>query len=176
LKSENIGFDVRGDIKIFDLGLAKEIPKDATPGAIFAFTGMCGTPRYMAPEVALGLKYNEKADVYSLTLLVWEILELIQPYASFRSTARFLKSAWDPKGPKLRPPISKHVDKEVKVLLEKAWDSDFKARPSASEFEDTMRKLCVAFNEEIGANPGARRSTFIFVKGQGEVNNLSTRR
>lgn len=127
-------------------------------------------------SVALGLKYNEKADVYSLTLLVWEILELIQPYASFRSTERFLKSAWDPKGPKLRPPISKHVDKEVKVLLEKAWDSDFKARPSASEFEDTMRKLCVAFNEEIGANPGARRSTFIFVKGQGEVNNLSTRR
>lgn len=40
----------RGDIKIFDLGLAKEIPKDAPPGAVFAFTGMCGTPRYMAPE------------------------------------------------------------------------------------------------------------------------------
>lgn len=74
LKSENIGFDVvsiihsltlslhkfvifsnvivgilfywqRGDIKIFDLGLAKEIPKDALPGTTFNFTACCGTPR-----------------------------------------------------------------------------------------------------------------------------------
>ena len=99
------------------------------------------------------------------------------PFAPFRSTERFIKTVWDPKGPKLRPPISKKLNKDVKALIEKAWDGDFKTRPSASEFEDKMRKICEAFNQEVAQNVGARRSTFIFVKGQGEkINELSTRR
>eukprot|EP00980_Cylindrotheca_fusiformis_P006065 scaffold1305_cov112-Cylindrotheca_fusiformis.AAC.7 len=55
LKSENIGFDVRGDIKIFDLGLAKEIPKDALPGATFKFTACCGTPRSVVESQQAGV-------------------------------------------------------------------------------------------------------------------------
>eukprot|EP00526_Cylindrotheca_closterium_P009517 CAMPEP_0113608004 /NCGR_PEP_ID=MMETSP0017_2-20120614/3689_1 /TAXON_ID=2856 /ORGANISM="Cylindrotheca closterium" /LENGTH=431 /DNA_ID=CAMNT_0000516651 /DNA_START=71 /DNA_END=1366 /DNA_ORIENTATION=- /assembly_acc=CAM_ASM_000147 len=171
LKSENIGFDLRGDIKMFDLGLAKEIPKGAPPGAEFNFTAMCGTPRYMAPEVGLGKPYNEKSDVYSLSLLGWEILEMALPFAAIKSTQRFLHHVWKEDGPKMRPPISKKISKEVKGLLEKGWGGNHKQRPSASEFEGFMRKQCVAFNEEIGVNPGARRSTFIFVKGQGETVN-----
>ncbi|CAJ1950206.1 unnamed protein product [Cylindrotheca closterium] len=176
LKSENIGFDVRGDIKLFDLGLAKEIPKDAKPGQEFNFTGMCGTPRYMAPEVALGKPYNEKSDVYSLSLLGWETLELTLPYANF-TTERFIQHVWKEDGPKVRPPISKKISPKVKTLLEKAWGENQRARPSASEFEDIMRKECVAFNQEIGTDSGrSRRSTYIFVKGQGETVNANKRR
>ncbi|KAL3941702.1 MAG: hypothetical protein SGBAC_003982 [Bacillariaceae sp.] len=152
----------RGDMEIFDLGLAKEIPKNAKPGAVFAFTGMCGTPRYMAPEV----------------LWLYEILEMAQPFVSFTAVGRFLNRFWSSKGAQFRPPISKLVHtKEVKSLLDKAWSTKHQERPSASEFEDIMRKECVAFNQDLGMNVSARRSTFIFVKGQGEkVNELKRRK
>ncbi|KAL3932983.1 MAG: hypothetical protein SGBAC_010595, partial [Bacillariaceae sp.] len=51
LKPDNIGFDVRNDIKVFDFGLAKEMPppKTNSPDETFRFTS-AGSPRYMAPE------------------------------------------------------------------------------------------------------------------------------
>jgi serine/threonine protein kinase len=51
LKPDNIGFDVRGDVKIFDLGLAKEIdPKKKLPDGTYNLTADTGSLRYMAPE------------------------------------------------------------------------------------------------------------------------------
>lgn len=51
LKPDNIGFDVRGDVKIFDLGLAKEIdPKTKLEDGTYNLTADTGSLRYMAPE------------------------------------------------------------------------------------------------------------------------------
>ena len=48
LKPGNIGFDVRDDVKIFDLGLVKEIQEeDMLPDGTFNLTGMKGSLRYM---------------------------------------------------------------------------------------------------------------------------------
>jgi len=49
LQPDNIGFDVRGDVKIFDLGLAKELgcSKDNGDGT-YQLTGDTGSPRYVA--------------------------------------------------------------------------------------------------------------------------------
>ena len=49
---QNIGFDIRGDIKIFDFGLAKELkPIECEGKDQYHSSGMAGTPRYMAPEM-----------------------------------------------------------------------------------------------------------------------------
>jgi serine/threonine protein kinase len=51
LKPNNVGFDVRGDIKIFDFGLAVEFdPAKAKQNGKYRLTGDTGTIRYMAPE------------------------------------------------------------------------------------------------------------------------------
>jgi serine/threonine protein kinase len=51
LKPDNIGFDVRGDVKIFDFGLAKEInPKKKLDDGTYNLTADTGSLRYMAPE------------------------------------------------------------------------------------------------------------------------------
>eukprot|EP00543_Licmophora_paradoxa_P018116 CAMPEP_0202477130 /NCGR_PEP_ID=MMETSP1360-20130828/93784_1 /ASSEMBLY_ACC=CAM_ASM_000848 /TAXON_ID=515479 /ORGANISM="Licmophora paradoxa, Strain CCMP2313" /LENGTH=320 /DNA_ID=CAMNT_0049104365 /DNA_START=36 /DNA_END=995 /DNA_ORIENTATION=+ len=72
LKPDNIGFDVRGDVKIFDFGLAKEISPDSqSKDGTYNLTGDTGSPRYMAPEVALDKSYNETVDVYSFGILLW---------------------------------------------------------------------------------------------------------
>eukprot|EP00985_Skeletonema_marinoi_P018295 scaffold10203_cov154-Skeletonema_marinoi.AAC.3 len=50
LKPANIGFDVRGDVKIFDFGLARVMPDDGCPYTdTFVMSG-AGSPRYMSPE------------------------------------------------------------------------------------------------------------------------------
>ena len=58
LKPENLGFDVRDDIKLFDLGLVKELHiADKMKDGTYSLS-LAGTPRYMAPEVGKYMPYN----------------------------------------------------------------------------------------------------------------------
>ena len=50
---------------------------------------MTGSPRDMAPEVALDRPYNEKIDIYSFSILCWEMLALQLPYRMFACTDAF---------------------------------------------------------------------------------------
>ena len=91
LKPDNVGFDVRGDVKIFDFGLSRIMPSNCdTYEEVFEMSG-AGSPRYMAPEV-MGEqpKYNLKADVYTYSILMWEVLALKRPYAFARSMAELI--------------------------------------------------------------------------------------
>ena len=55
VQPDNIGFDVRGDVKIFDLGLAKELgcSKDNGDGT-YQLTGDTGSPRYVVSGLRKG--------------------------------------------------------------------------------------------------------------------------
>ena len=88
LKPANVGFDVRGDVKLFDFGLAKIMPPNGDPyNDSFEMSG-AGTPRYMAPEMFMSpLAYNLKADVYTFSIVMWEVLALTRPYAFVRGKA-----------------------------------------------------------------------------------------
>lgn len=74
LKPENLGFDVRDDIKLFDFGLSAELNDDMiVPGsrpATYNLTGETGSFRYMAPEVANSQPYNTTADVFAVSILL----------------------------------------------------------------------------------------------------------
>ena len=77
IKPENIGFDIRGDVKVFDFGLCRSLDKvDKNPGYGYKLTAKTGSVPYMAPEVALGQPYDTKADVFSFAVLLWEILNV----------------------------------------------------------------------------------------------------
>ena len=81
LKPANVGFDVRGDAKLFDFGLARIMPSNGDSyNDRFEMSG-AGSPRYMAPEVLRSEpKYNLKADVYTFNLVLWEVLALEKPF------------------------------------------------------------------------------------------------
>lgn len=70
----NIGFDANGTLKIFDFDLARVLPLGRD--RLFQLTRNVGSPRYMAPEVKLGDKYNLTADVFSFGVVVYEIFTL----------------------------------------------------------------------------------------------------
>merc|ERR1712232_1964 len=66
LKPDNIGFNMRGQLQLFDFGLAKKLPGNEN----YKLTGGTGTIRYMAPEVINNSLYGLSADVWSFGVVL----------------------------------------------------------------------------------------------------------
>ena len=73
LKPDNVGFTSTGALKLFDFGLVTCVHRRQDVFSNYAMTGYTGSLRYMAPEVAQRLPYNEKVDVYSYGIMVWQM-------------------------------------------------------------------------------------------------------
>ena len=135
----NIGFTDDDGVKLFDFGLAKSVavsrdpsvdPPHPDPNELFDLTGTTGTTRYMAPEIALNLSYNYKADVYSFSLVLHEILSLFKPYTKLTDPKLF-HEAVVLKG--VRPSMDESWPKGVRDLLEGMWSSNIGRRLGSGE-------------------------------------------
>lgn len=137
LKPTNIGFDVRGDVKIFDFGLARFTPEDEGSPYIdkYCMSG-AGSPRYMAPECLMLESYNMKADVYSFAIILWEMLSGSRPYAFVRSRPQLIQHVVVDDE---RPDIDDKWPASIKGMLESSFDKDINMRPKASLFYDIIR-------------------------------------
>ncbi|KAI0053267.1 kinase-like protein [Auriscalpium vulgare] len=93
IKPENILFDRDGNVMFADFGLARnfdahrdgEASGPAFPPGLdhqgFQFTGACGTPGFMAPEVWQGRPYSFEVDVWSLGITIFYMLSGRMPFA-----------------------------------------------------------------------------------------------
>ncbi|HMG55252.1 MAG TPA: serine/threonine-protein kinase, partial [Kofleriaceae bacterium] len=88
LKPANVIVGEFGEVAVIDWGLAKTLGdaeppgRDAALGAeVTAHGAVIGTPAYMAPEQARGEALDERADVYALGALLYEILSGQTPYS-----------------------------------------------------------------------------------------------
>jgi eukaryotic-like serine/threonine-protein kinase len=78
LKPANVLIDDEGLVKIVDFGVAAA---GAGGDTQLTRTGyVIGSPKYMAPEQILGKKVDEKADIYSLGVILYEMLTGFAPY------------------------------------------------------------------------------------------------
>lgn len=69
LKSQNVILNDRGHAKIIDLGLARTNQLDGMTA-----TGLImGTPEYMSPEQVMGKRTDERSDLYSLGIILYEM-------------------------------------------------------------------------------------------------------
>jgi len=171
LKPANVGFDVRNDVKIFDFGLARALPKeggipDPNSGneTSFDMSGGVGTLRYMAPEVCQKQRYNTKADVYSFAHLLWEMLALEKPYEYY--TRQIHRTRVVEMGE--RPRIQGSWPSGVRDLIRNAWDADMSKRPTIQECRKILaREIGDLRGEQAPARAPAaarharRRSTFV---------------
>jgi serine/threonine protein kinase len=129
IKPSNIGFDPTGSLKVFDFDLARLVPESSTPDETFALTSKAGSLRYMSPECGKGEPYNLKSDVYSFSLLLYEIMSLKEPYVKLNAEKQELRVFREG----LRPKISSSWPVEVQNLLHRGWSQKISERPSMNE-------------------------------------------
>jgi serine/threonine-protein kinase len=100
LKPENVMLTPAGGIKIMDFGIALDRgARRMTWGSVSRPTG---TPDYMAPELIKGKRGDERADVYSLGVMLYEMLTGGVPFPETNVYAAMQKKLED-SAPPLRP-------------------------------------------------------------------------
>src|SRR5687767_1939363 len=126
LKPSNILLGPRG-VCVLDFGVAKVLASSAESTATHAITGsgqLIGTPRYMSPEQWLGQRIGARSDLYSLGVLLYEMLAGRPPFVDPLQSALLIKQATAPAPPlpKLRPDIGRPLALAVHTLLAKRPD------------------------------------------------------
>ncbi|ETW38134.1 NEK protein kinase [Plasmodium falciparum Tanzania (2000708)] len=79
LKCNNIFLDEKERAKIGDFGLAKFIEQTEQTNTL------CGTIGYMAPEICKNINYSFPADIWSLGIILYELISLKPPFKSNNS-------------------------------------------------------------------------------------------
>ena len=137
LKPDNIGFSSNGSIVLFDFGLSICVRKFSEDNVSYAMSGHTGSLRYMAPEVALERPYNEKVDIYSCGILMWQVAANEVPFDGAKAKDFMKFVVTDGYRPKLRS----YWPQKFKDLLKSMWDADASGRPSAQNVLDTLQHL-----------------------------------
>ncbi|GKY97947.1 hypothetical protein MPSEU_000752700 [Mayamaea pseudoterrestris] len=141
LKPDNVGFDVRGNVRIFDFGLAKELKKHdlVEPPDKYDATGLTGSRRFMSPECIKCLPYGFSADVYSYSILFWQIFALQVPFPNNNVRKHYEQVVLKQQRP------NKHAAKVSPMLMNmmtSAWDDDPSKRP-------LFKQICQQLQVEI---------------------------
>ncbi|HZE68714.1 MAG TPA: serine/threonine-protein kinase [Pyrinomonadaceae bacterium] len=123
LKPSNIILNERG-VCVLDFGVAKVLATSAESTSTHATTGsgqIIGTPRYMSPEQCLGQRVGARSDLYSLGVLLFEMLAGRPPFMDVLPSAVLVKQATAaaPPLPNLCPDIPKPLAVAVHTLLAK---------------------------------------------------------
>ena len=94
LKPGNILVTPEGEVRLLDFGVAKLLADDPAPGGqITQMMGRAVTPDYASPEQVSGRPVGVATDVYSLGVVLYELLAGARPYRLKRDTAAALEEA-----------------------------------------------------------------------------------
>ena len=131
VKSPNFLITTGNILKICDFGLSVGTTSKG-PEA----TTKTGTIRWMAPEVFINHNVCKQSDIYSLSIVFWELHTSELPFAD-KSSATQIMWAVDEKDE--RPPIPDDTPESVKLLIKECWQRDFRQRPY--DADDVVREL-----------------------------------
>lgn len=82
IKPENIMLRPDGYVKVLDFGLAKLTEAASNPDESTTQTGLImGTPSYMSPEQARGQKVDHRTDIWSLGVVLHELVSRARPFS-----------------------------------------------------------------------------------------------
>lgn len=131
LKSVNLLIDEHYNAKVCDFGLSRIIaPKNQN------MTGNVGTVSWIAPEVFEKQPYDEKADVYSFGIVMWELYTKQTPFQdlnTFEIPMAVIKGD--------RPSIPKDCPKDYAKLMQSCWHKKPAKRPTFPKIVKSLLKI-----------------------------------
>lgn len=124
--------------RICDFGLVRDIDQKAL------MTAELGTPIWMAPEVIRGESYSEKCDVFSFSMILYQMATKILPLAELTSTVimeKYKNELYRPSFPK-----NPEIPKPLQNLIMSCWNENANERPSFQQIFDKFANGEVSFS------------------------------
>ncbi len=166
VKPDNVLLDSEGNAMLADFGIVKILEGDT---GLTATGGVLGTPAYMAPEQSQGEAITAQADIYSLGVIVYEMITGQQPYQADTPMQVMLKHITEPV-PRISE-ASESLPPAVEPVIMRVLAKDPKERyESAAEFaqqflravndntQDYLPTATASSTREAVANPTGKRT------------------
>lgn len=155
IKPDNIFLhcDERGEIvKVVDFGIAKFIDNASDDmKSLTATGGLIGTPTHMAPERFEGSLYDGKSDVYSVGIMMYEILSGKVPFEVTEGGVMSVMVRHIMQKPKSLREINPNISEKMEWVVMKALEKKPDDRPNAKELALEIANA-VGIKLEFGAH------------------------
>lgn len=100
-------------VKVLDFGIAKMRDLSVTANDLTQTGTVLGTPRYMSPEQCMGEELDGRSDIYSLGIVLYEMLSGVVPFNSPTLTALVMQHVTQP------PPPLRAINISISVAIER---------------------------------------------------------
>jgi len=151
IKSDNILLNSLGEIKIADFGYAAQLTQEKQKRRT-----VVGTPYWMAPELIRGHDYGQKVDIWSLGIMLREMIEGEPPYMEYPPLrALFLITT------KGIPPLNEEVKYSPQLVrfYSRCLEKEVEKRPTADELlQDPFMDMCCTGQEFVPVIAKAREA------------------
>jgi serine/threonine protein kinase len=182
IKPSNIMIDERGQVKVLDFGLAKQLNKEFTGSAAPEAETLLstetrsgvvlGTPAYLSPEQATGGAVDGRSDLFALGTLLYEAITGRTPFAgnSFIEIAANVLHV-DPKPPsKLNSLVPRELDF---ITLKALAKQQAKRYQTAKEFISDLNSVQARLEQKSGQTLIRRSTASAFTRPSQTLSNLS---
>lgn len=120
VKPDNVIFRDKDTAVLTDFGIARTTEESADETSITQVRTIIGSPKYMSPEQSIGDKLDARTDIYSLGIMLYQMLTGEVPYGG-RNVAEVSVQRFERKLPEL-PPTLRHLQGFIARLL--AYEKD----------------------------------------------------
>ncbi len=157
LKPHNIMIDKEGNARIMDFGIARSMKMKGITEAGTVF----GTPEYMSPEQVEGKEVDPRSDIYSLGVILFEMVTGEVPFKGENALSVALKHKTDtpPVPRKLNPQIPESLNRVILICMEKDREARYQ---DVGEFIADLEKL--EKGKTVSARPKNEKETEAVIK------------